>query len=233
MRLFWIVMALLGGGLILLIANHDSGRVLGLENATFAATLYLGLWGAVLLVGILGSGMRIGEAARSLAFWVFLLLALIAVYQYRYELQDVASRVTAGLIPGSPVSMVSSEGNARVMVERSANGHFEVIADVNGQALRMLIDTGASSIVLSDDDARRAGFDPSTLRFQIPVATANGTAMVARARAQEVRIGAIARSDVPVYIAQPGRLGQSLLGMSFINTLSGFELRGDRIVLQD
>ncbi|WP_295810029.1 TIGR02281 family clan AA aspartic protease [uncultured Nitratireductor sp.] len=233
MRLFWIAMALLGGGLILLIANHDSGQVFGLENSAFAATLYLGLWAAVLIVGIFGSGLRIGDAARTLAFWTFLLLALVTVYQYRYELQDIASRITAGLVPGSPVSVIGNDGNARVMVERAANGHFAVIADVNGAALRMLIDTGASSIVLSDTDARKAGYDPSTLRFQIPVSTANGTALVARSRVENIRVGSIVRNDIPVYIAQPDRLDQSLLGMSFINTLSGFELRGDRIVLQD
>lgn len=233
MRLFWISMALLGGGLILLIANHDSGRVLGLESSAFAATLYLGLWAAVLLAGFLGSGMRIGEVARTLAFWAFLLLTLVAAYQYRYELQDIASRVTAGLIPGSPVSTVGKDGQINVIVERSASGHFEVIANVNGTDLRMLIDTGASSIVLADADARAAGFEPEGLRFQTPVATANGTTLVARARAETISIGAISRSDMPIYIAQPGRLDQSLLGMSFINTLDGFDLRGDRIVLRD
>lgn len=233
MQLFWISMAILGSGLILLIANHDSGTVLGLESSAFASTLYMGLWAAVLIVGILGSGLRIGEMAKTLAFWVFLLLALVAIYQYRYELQDIANRVTAGLIPGSPVSAVDSDGRAQVMVERSASGHFEVVADVNGTGLRMLIDTGASSIVLSDADARAAGFDPEGLQFRTPVATANGTALVARARAAEIQVGAIVRSNLPVYVAQPGRLDQSLLGMSFINTLAGFELRGDRIILRD
>ena len=64
-------------------------------------------------------------------------------------------------------------------------------------------------------------------------ATANGTTLVARARADTVNVGAISRNDLPIYVAQPGRLDQSLLGMSFINTLNGFDLRGDRIVLRD
>ncbi|MFC5585868.1 TIGR02281 family clan AA aspartic protease [Nitratireductor kimnyeongensis] len=233
MRLFWLLMSALGGGLILLIANHDSGRVFGLENSAFAATLYLGLWAAVLIVGFLGSGLRIGDVARTLAFWVFLLLALVAAYQYRYELQDFASRVTAGLMPGSPMTTVSKNGQIHVIVERSSSGQFEVIADVNGTRLRMLIDTGASSMVLSDEDARAAGFEPERLRFVVPVATANGTTVVARARADTVNVGAISRNDIPIYMAQAGRLDQSLLGMSFINTLNGFDLRGDRIVLRD
>lgn len=233
MRLFWIVMALLGTGLILLIVNHDSGQVFGIENNAFAGTLYLGLWVAVLVVGIFGSGMRFGDVTRALAFWVLMLLALVAVYQYRYELQDFASRITAGLVPGSPVSLRESDGGVRVLLERSASGHFETRATVNGARLRFLIDTGASGTVLSAADARRAGFDPERLDFSIPVSTANGTAFVARARADEIRLGAIVRHDIALHIARPGSLEQSLLGMNFIDTLSGFDLRGDRLVLRD
>ncbi|EKF17900.1 TIGR02281 family clan AA aspartic protease [Nitratireductor pacificus] len=232
MRLFWIAIAVLGGGLVLLVANHDSGSVFGIENNAFARTLYLGVLGSVIALGLLGSGLRMGQMARSLAIWALVILALVALYQYRYELQDVASRVTAGLVPGSPVS-ISDDAGARVLVDRSSRGHFEVLADVNGASIRMLIDTGASGVVLSAEDAVRSGYDLSRLDFRIPVSTANGTALVATARAGEIRVGAIVRNDLPVHIAQPGRLTQSLLGMSFIDTLSGFDLRGDRIVLRD
>lgn len=232
MRLFWIVMAILGGGLILLIVNHDSGQVFGIENNAFARTLYLVLLASVLIVGVFASGTRLGHVARSLAFWVLMLLALVATYQYRYELQDIASRITAGLVPGSPIS-ISSDGNQRVLLERSSSGHFEALVEVNGTSLRMLIDTGASSTVLSSNDARRIGFDVDRLDYSVPVSTANGIAFVARARADEISVGAIVRHDVLVQIAQPDSLRQSLLGMSFINTLSGFDLRGDRITLRD
>lgn len=232
MRLFWIAIAVLGGGLVLLVANHDSGSVFGIENNAFARTLYLGVLGSVIALGLLGSGLRMGQMARSLAIWTLAILALVALYQYRYELQDVASRVTAGLVPGSPVS-ISDDAGARVLVDRSSRGHFEVLANVNRASIRMLIDTGASGVVLSSEDAVRSGYDLDSLDFRIPVSTANGTALVATARAGEIRVGAIVRSDMPVHIAQPGRLTQSLLGMSFIDTLSGFDLRGDRIVLRD
>ncbi|WP_367714545.1 TIGR02281 family clan AA aspartic protease [Nitratireductor sp. GISD-1A_MAKvit] len=233
MRILWLVLVVLAGGLVLLVVNHDEGQVFGLPNSVFAGTLYLGLWASALIVGMMGSGMRLGATARSFAFWSALLVALMALYQYRYEIQDVASRVTAGLVPGSPVALKAKDGIARVMVERAINGHFEIIAHVNGKAVRMLIDTGASSIVLSASDARSAGFVTETLDYRIPVSTANGSTFVAREEASEVRIGSIFRHEIPVYIARPGSLQQSLLGMSFINTLSAFELRGDRVILQD
>ena len=78
-----------------------------------------------------------------------------------------------------------------------------------------------------------AGFDPSALVFNIPVSTANGTASAASIVADEVAVGGIVRKNLPLLVAEAGRLEQSLLGMNFIGTLSGFDVRGDRLVLRD
>ncbi|MDZ5697789.1 hypothetical protein [Chelativorans sp. M5D2P16] len=86
MPVFWIAMAILGVGLALLIANHENGRVFGLENSAFAATLYLGLWGAVLILGIAGRYHRRGTMLRDLAFWALLILVLSVAYAYRLDL---------------------------------------------------------------------------------------------------------------------------------------------------
>ncbi len=231
-RFFWIIMAVLGAGLILLVVNHDSGTTLGLQNEAFAQTLYMGVWGTVLCAAVLGSRIPFGEAARNLAIWLAVALVLMAGYQYRYELQDVANRVTAGLIPGSPLSITDSDGIA-VMLEKRASGHFEVRGEVDGRQIDFLIDTGATTTVLTAADANRVGIDVSSLSFSVPVSTANGVTHAARASADEVRIGEISRSRLPVLVAEPGQLGQSLLGMNFLGTLSGFDVRGDRLILRD
>ncbi|RVD24933.1 TIGR02281 family clan AA aspartic protease, partial [Mesorhizobium sp. M4B.F.Ca.ET.017.02.2.1] len=98
---------------------------------------------------------------------------------------------------------------------------------------RAVVDTGATSIVLTAEDAQAAGFNPATLNFTIPVSTANGMARAAAVKTDEVAIGGIVRKDMAVMIAAPGMLGQSLLGMNFIGSLSGFDVRGDRMVLRD
>ena len=113
------------------------------------------------------------------------------------------------------------------------DGHFEANVDVNGATIRAMVDTGATSTVLSTADAERAGFDASALVFNIPVSTANGTANAARVVADEVAVGGIVRKNLPLLVAESGRLEQSLLGMNFIGTLSGFDVRGDRLVLRD
>jgi aspartyl protease family protein len=232
-RLLWIVLAILGIGLVLLMASGDTGTVLGLEDDAFARTLYLGVFSLVVAAGIIGSGLRFGQIARTMAVWLLIILALMAGYQYRYELQDVANRITAGLVPGSPLSVTDEDGRAAVMVDRLANGHFELRVTVNGADLPMMVDTGATSTVLTSADAERAGYDVASLAFNVPISTANGQATAARVTADEIAVGGIVRSRVPMLVANAGQLERSLLGMNFIGTLSGFDMRGERLILRD
>ena len=164
---------------------------------------------------------------------MLVILVFMAGYEYRYELQDVASRVSGGLIPGSPLSIADGDGRAIVTLQKRLDGHFEAGISINGKTVDAMVDTGATATVLTAADAARAGFDPATLRFTIPVSTANGMANAARVVADEVAIGGISRKNMPLLVAEPGRLDQSLLGMNFIGTLSGFDVRGDRLILRD
>ena len=232
-RLFWIVAAVVVGGLILLVMADSSGQVLGLDTNSLGNLIYLGALGALVASGILASGQRFGQTVRTLALWLLVILVFMAGYEYRYELQDVASRASGGVIPGSPLSVTDGDGRAIVTLQKRMDGHFDANVSINGRAIRAMVDTGATTTVLTQADAENAGFDPSALIFNIPVSTANGTANAARVVADEVSIGGIVRKDLPVLVAESGRLEQSLLGMNFIGTLSGFDVRGDRLVLRD
>ena len=134
--------------------------------------------------------------------------------------------------PGTFRMSIGDDGKS-VMIEKLANGHFGARGAVNGKPVDFIIDTGASATVLTIDDARNAGFDTSTLVFQTPIQTANGNTMAAVVIAAEVSVGTIARHKVPVFVTAEGTLPESLLGMNFIGTLSGFEIRGDRMILRD
>lgn len=231
-RLYWVVIALLGGGLLLLLFNHSSGETLGLNNDSFGQLIYAGALALVIGAGILRRGTRLGDTMRSLALWVLIVLVFVAGYQYRYELQDVASRVTAGLVPGSPMSALDGDGRATVTLDKLPNGHFGARMQINGATIQAMVDTGATSTVLTIADARKAGFDAASLSFTIPVSTANGIAHAARITAGSVQLGAIERKNLPMLVADQG-LEQSLLGMNFIGSLSGFDVRGDRMILRD
>lgn len=232
-RLFWIVMVLIGAGLILLMINDSAGSTFGVENYDFSRLIWLGAIAGLIGAGLIRSGRSLGDMARNFGTWAVIALALIAGYQYRYELQDIASRVTAGLVPGSPLALGVEDGHATVTLDKADNGHFEARIMINGAPIRAVVDTGATSIVLTAEDAQAAGFNPAALNFTIPVSTANGMARAAAVKTDEVAIGGIVRKDMPVMIAAPGMLGQSLLGMNFIGSLSGFDVRGDRMILRD
>lgn len=232
-RLFWIVMAAIGVGLVLLMINNDAGSTFGIENYDFSRLVWLGAIGLLVSAGLIRSGRPLGAMARNLGTWALIVLALVAGYQYRYELQDFASRVTAGLIPGSPLALGVEDGHATVTLDKADSGHFEARITINGAPIRTVVDTGATSTVLTAEDAQAAGFNPAALSFTVPVSTANGMARAASVRTDELAIGGIVRKNMQVMVAAPGALSQSLLGMNFIGSLSGFDVRGDRMILRD
>ena len=96
----------------------------------------------------------------------------------------------------------------------------------------MIVDTGASTIVLRPEDAKRAGVDISNLNYRVPVLTANGRTVAARVYLDKVAIGPLDRQRVEALVAQPGAMTQSLLGMSFLSRLRSYEFTGDFLTLR-
>ena len=233
MRALWIILGVVGAALILLILNHDQGSILGIQNDKFASAMFMGIWAVVIGAAIIPRGGGLGAAARNAVVWLIIILVLMAGYVYRFDLQDIGSRMTAGLIPGSPVSSQSSDGRDQILLIRSNNGHFEADSMVNGKPIRFLVDTGASSVILSHSDAIAAGIDVDGLSYSIPVSTANGMTRAARLTINSLDIGDLKRDRVPAMVAQEGNLDVSLLGMSYLETLWSFEIRGDRLILTD
>lgn len=228
-----VILMVIAAATALLAYNDSAGSTFGIENYNFGNLIWLGIVGVVIAAGLLRSGQPLGSMARNLGTWAVIVLALIAGYQYRYEPQDVASRVTAGLIPGSPLALGMEDGRATVTLDKGNNGHFQARILVNNKPVDAVVDTGATTTVLTAGDARAAGIDPDGLNYTVRVSTANGNANTAAVRTNELALGGIVRRDMPVLIAAPGTLGQSLLGMNFIGSLSGFDMRGDRMILRD
>jgi aspartyl protease family protein len=232
-RLLWIVLGLIGLGAVLLMFNDSAGSTFGIDNDGFSRLIWLGAFALVIGAGIVRSRRSFGTAMRQFGGWVLIVLALVAGYQYRYELQDFASRVSAGLIPGSPLALGEDDGRATVTLDKGSSGHFEALIRIDGRPIRAMVDTGATSTVLTAEDALAVGIDAAALNYTVQVSTANGLARAAAVRVGELAIGGIVRRDVTVLVAAPGMLPQSLLGMNVIGSLSGFDVRGDRMVLRD
>jgi aspartyl protease family protein len=140
--------------------------------------------------------------------------------------------------PAAPAPQISSlqaapaGGGTVVTLRQDARGHFTANLQINGSRIPMLVDTGASVIALSSEDANRAGVFPNANDFRIPVNTANGTIKAAPVRLREVQIDRIVVRDVEAVVMPAGRLNGSLLGMSFLKRLSSFNIAGGTLVLR-
>lgn len=233
MKPLWLLLAAIGAVAIILIVNHDAGTVFGVENHDFASLAFYGLWGVLVASAIVPARGKWREAARNLVLWLAIILALMAGYLYRYELQDAVSRMSAGLIPGSPISQTATNGKAQVTLLRTDGGQFTARGEANGAGVGFLVDTGASIVVLTERDARSAGFDTGALSYDFPVSTANGRTTAAKIELETLAIGSIVRRKVRAMVAHESALETSLLGMNFLSQLTSFEFRGDRLVLTD
>jgi aspartyl protease family protein len=203
----------------------------GLDSDDTMQLVFLGL---LLVFVASGLGLRSGGLApglRNLAIWATITIALVAVYAYRTPLQRLAAPVLHELAPSRVLEITDADGGRELVVARGQDGHFHVEAEVNGEAVRFLVDTGASGTVLTLRDAERSGIDTADLSFDRPVQTANGRAFYARARANTVEIGPFRLSDVPIAVMAAEALSTSLLGMDTINRFSAWRVEGDRMVL--
>lgn len=193
----------------------------------FMQVIYLLAILALILFGFRGAG-SFGKTVKYLAIWFGLILALIYVYSFRDDANGVYSRIKGELLPNAP----QSHSDGTVTLRRDADGHFSTRVIVDGTAETFLVDTGASSVTLPYSTAEALGYGPDTLSFIVPIGTANGMATAAPIRIGRMEIGDIALENVAALVVEQGRLSQPLLGNSFLNRLSGFEVRGNTLTLR-
>lgn len=159
--------------------------------------------------------------------WAAIALCLVLAYSYRDALGSIGSRLGGELLPSKPTVTASGD----VELRASSNGHFQADALINGVKVRLMVDTGASFLALASGDAVRLGIDLDRLTYNRPVMTANGRTYVASVYLDDVEVGGIHVRDIAATVHRDG-LDQSLLGMSFLDRLNGFERRGDRLILR-
>lgn len=122
---------------------------------------------------------------------------------------------------------------AMAKLELSSDGHYRSTASINGSSISVLVDTGATTVALSFEDARRAGIRLSDLDFSIPVNTANGTVQAAPVVIRRITVGGITVEDVKAMVLPEGALSGTLLGMSFLSRLNSYEVRQNTLILRD
>jgi aspartyl protease family protein len=154
--------------------------------------------------------------------WVAIFAAGFVLFTFRDNFGWVAQRLKAEAI-GSPVQ----EG-AETRIPMAIDGHFWVEAEVNGEKVKFLVDSGATMTTIDRETARRAGVAVSPRADQI-VRTGNGNIRVASGRADAIQVGGITRRDVGVQVAEHDDL--NVLGMNFLSSLSRWGVEGRWLVL--
>jgi aspartyl protease family protein len=213
-------------GLIIAVTRRGD-EVAGLNNPDLPYLVYL-----IGFLVLIGAGVlrmfreNFGEAVRSALIWVIVGLVLVVGYAYRFEFKEIGDRVMAEVVPGHAVAQGST-----VEVVRASTGDFMITTEVNGVRIPMLLDTGATKVMLTRDAAIAAGLPMEMMRYTVNVETANGRAQAAAVTIDRLAVGGIVERSVPALIAQPGQLKVSLLGMSLLRRLR-WEMRGDRVVMR-
>jgi aspartyl protease family protein len=119
-----------------------------------------------------------------------------------------------------------------VTLDADRNGHYRADVEVFGRRIKMLVDTGATIVALTNEDADALGVRPMPSDFTLSLGTANGAVQAAAIRLAEVRIGAITAQDVPAVVMPQGAMRESLLGMSFLKKLGSFEVADGKLILK-
>jgi aspartyl protease family protein len=233
MKALLALLVIAGSGWILA-AGFDTDRLATIEVRDLLVAS--GLVGAVTLAIVLVLGERSMQTLRAVRdFMAGLVLAvgLMTTYSYRFEILSAVHRATGEYVyPSQTRAETDQQSERAVRIRRRPDGHFIARAEVNGTPLAMLVDTGASTVVLKPADAQKLGIDPEKLRYTVPVQTANGTTYAASVKVKGLSVGPIWIEEVDALVAKPGTLKDSLLGMTFLNRLRSYEFSGDVLTLR-
>lgn len=135
--------------------------------------------------------------------------------------------------PARRAQAASNPEPGSVSIPAGDYGHFRTEAEINGRPVDVMVDTGASLVALTQEDADRLGIYVHPGDFTHTAKTANGTARVAPVTISRISIGDITVRDVPAVVSEKGKSDLTLLGMSFLGRLSRVEMRDGTLVLQE
>ncbi len=190
-------------------AGYDTGLILGAV-----------LMGAIVLIMLSSlARSRAGQLVRNGTAWIIIFIVVVAGFGLWEDIRD-------DFMPQQ--SAFADQG--RVEVPRNRDGHYYMTAQVNGAPVDFVVDTGATEIVLTREDAERAGLAVDQLQFYGRASTANGEVRTAPVRIDEIDIGGISDHDVPAYVNE-GQMFRSLMGMSYLHRWDRMEIADGKLIL--
>ncbi|WP_130471364.1 retropepsin-like aspartic protease family protein [Candidatus Magnetaquicoccus inordinatus] len=205
---------------LLLGASYEES---GLERLGYAAgfALLLAWWLCSL------NGKDLLRVLKGMAPWLIMMILLILAYGWRHEMGASLGRFQATLLPQRGFSQVPGS----LSVFKSSDGHFYVEPRIQGVLVRMLVDTGASDIMLSRAAAKRIGLDLDQLDYTLQYRTANGLVRAAPVILEDLRLGDLVLRHLPASV-NAGTSDSSLLGMAFFKKLDSYDVKNDLLTLR-
>jgi aspartyl protease family protein len=184
---------------------------------------------AALLSASLIFTRRIGwsQALRNIAIWLAVAGVIAVGFAFRDTFAILGANLAAAFLPSEP----HDAGNGTVTLTETENGDYQATGTVNGVRVRFAVDTGASDIVLSPADARRAGIDVEALSYDGETLTANGLGHGARVTLASLTLGPIRLANVPASVNQAA-MSQSLLGMAFLRRMKSVTFTNHTLTLR-
>ncbi|WP_459852034.1 retropepsin-like aspartic protease family protein [Dongia sp. agr-C8] len=170
---------------------------------------------------------RPGTTLAHLGTWGVIFAALILIYSYRDQFGGLGDRFAAELVPANG----TETGPASIAYQAEADGHYHVYGAIDGSSVRFMVDSGATSIVISPDDARMLGMQPEYLDYTMAADTANGTVRVAPIRLKTLKVGPIVMHDIPATVTE-AEMPFSLLGMEFLRRLKSWGVNNGRLTFE-
>lgn len=190
-----------------------------MSGDSFGQLAYLVILGTAVVGWYIAENRRnLGRSARMFVAWGLIFLGVIAGYGLWSDIRDE-------VLPRQ--SVVAS---GALEVPRANDGHYHLVAKLNGVPVQFVVDTGASDVVLTQDDARRIGLDPGSLAFGGIANTANGPVRIANARVDSFELGGNTDTNVRVSV-NGGEMNGSLLGMSYLQRFAHIEISGNKLIL--
>lgn len=193
-----------------------------MNGAEIGQLAYLVLLGAAVIGWFIAQNRNnLGRTAQQAMVWGLIFVGFIAAVGLWGDIRQSVM----------PSQSLIANGTA-VELPRSFDGHYYVTLDVNGTPLRFVVDTGASDVVLTKEDAQRVGIDPASLAYIGTATTANGVVSTAPVRLDRVVLGDIVARNVRASV-NGGQMQGSLLGMSYLQRFRSIEISGNKMILRN
>lgn len=161
----------------------------------------------------------LNKTLQQAAVWGLIFLGVVAAYGLW---EDITRATSSG--------QIALSDSGQIIVPRSDDGHYYLTLTINDAPVRFVVDTGATDMVLTQNDARRVGIDPATLAYTGRAGTANGEVRTAFVRLGEVKLGSVTDHDIGAVVNE-GDMSGSLLGMGYLQRWERFEIARGELIL--